>query len=127
MTATMAFDYVVRIAGVIALALGLALWFGRLYDLVNLHMALGVAVVLGLWSLAALAVRRGVARKRAILALFWGFVTLALGASQTGLLVGDLHWLVQVAHLILGIGAIALASILAGALKRTSALQREVR
>jgi thiamine transporter ThiT len=118
MTAAKTLDYGVRIAGVIALALGLALWSGRLYGLVNLHMVLGVVVVLGLWALAALALRRGVARGVAALALPWGLATLALGPSQTGLLVSELHWVVQVAHLLLGLGAIALAAVLAGSLQQ---------
>lgn len=121
MTASKAFDYLVRIAGVIALALGLALWGGRLYGLVNLHIALGLAVVLGLWALAILALRRGTARGLSALALAWGLATLALGPSQTGLLMGDLHWLVQVAHLLLGLGAIALAAILAGSIRQAPA------
>lgn len=57
-------------------------------------MALGVAVVLGLWVLEVLALRRGVARGLAALALPWGLATLALGPTQTGLLVSDLHWVV---------------------------------
>ena len=116
MTVTKSFDYLVRITGALALVLGLALWSGRLYGLVNAHMALGTAVVLGLWALAVLALRQGVSRGVAILALAWGLATLALGPTQAGLLVGDLHWLVQVAHLLLGLGAIALGAVLARSL-----------
>ena len=123
MTATKAFDYLVRIAGVLALVLGLALWTGRLYGLVGVHKALGAAVVLGLWGLAVLALRR---RGRsgaglAVLALVWGAATLALGGAQTGLLVGDLHWVVKVLHLALGLGAIALAAVLARSLREGAA------
>lgn len=116
MSATKAFDYSVRLAGVLALALGLALWGSRLHGLLNLHMALGVAVVLGLWGLAALALRRGASRGLAAGALVWGLATLALGPTQAGLLMGSLHWVVQVAHLLLGLGAIALAAVLARSL-----------
>ena len=77
-------------------------------------------MVLGLWVLAFLALRRGTTRGVAILALPWGAATLALGPTQTGLLVGELHWLVQVVHLLLGLGAIALAAALAGSLKRAT-------
>ena len=117
MTAATAFDYTVRVAGILALLLGLALWGGRLYGLINLHMALGVVVVLGLWGLAVLSLRRRGSSRLAIGAAVWGLTTLALGPSQTGLLVGDLHWLVQVAHLLLGLGAIALGAVLAKALR----------
>ena len=121
MTATKALDHLARIAGVLALFLGLALWGGRLYGLINLHMALGVAVVLGLWGLAALALRRGDPPGFAIVAAIWGLATLALGPTQVRLLPGDLHWLVQVAHLLLGLGAIALAAALARSLRSTPA------
>ncbi len=122
MTATKSFNILVHVAGVLALVLGFALWSGRLFALVNLHMVLGLVVVLGLWALAALALRRGVARGLAAASLVWGLATLALGPSQTSLLVGDLHWIVQVAHLLLGIGAVALAALLAGSLRRVPAM-----
>ena len=121
MTATRAFDHLVRIAGVLALLLGLALWAGRLHGLINLHMALGVAVVIGLWGLAALALRRGGSPGLALGAAIWGVATLALGPTQTRLLQGDLQWLVQFAHLLLGLGAIALAAVLARSLRSTPA------
>jgi hypothetical protein len=121
MTATKAFDYLVRIAGVLALLLGLALWGGRLYDLINLHMVLGVAVVIGLWGLAALVLRRGGSPGLALGAAALGLATLALGPTQTRLLPGDLHWLVQVAHLLLGLGAIALGAVLARSLRSARA------
>ncbi len=122
MTATKSFDILVRIAGVLALVLGFALWGGRLYAILNLHMVLGLVVVLGLWALAALALRRGVAKGPAAASLVWGLATLALGPSQSGFLVGDLHWIVQVAHLLLGLGAVALAALLAGSLRRVPAM-----
>ena len=121
MTAAKALDTLVRVAGVLALALGVALWGGRLYALVSLHMALGVAVVLGLWGLAALALRRGATPSLAIGAAVWGLATLALGPTQTRLFVGDLHWVVQFAHLLLGLGAIALGAVLAKTLRTTLA------
>ncbi len=115
MTATTALDTLVCIAGILALGLGLALWGRWLYELVNLHMVLGVEVVLGLWALAVFALQRGTARGLEILALPWGLATPALGPTQAGLLVGELLWIVQVVHLLLGLGAVALAAVLAGA------------
>lgn len=117
MTATKAFDNTVRPAGALALLLGLALWSGRLSSLLSLHMALGVAVVLGLWALAALALRRGGPPGLAVMAGLWGVATLALGPSQTRLLQGDLHRDVQVAHLLLGLGATALGAVPAKSLR----------
>jgi hypothetical protein len=120
MTTTKAFDYFVRIAGILTLILGLAHWGGRLYNLLNFHMALGVAVVLSMWVLAGLALRRGLSPGLAIGAAVWGLTTLALGPTQTRLLQGDLHWIVQVAHLLLGLGAIVLGILLAKSLRSAS-------
>lgn len=106
-------DYVARGAGGVALLLGLAHWTGNLHSMLNLHMALGAISVLALWLLAVISLRRKVAPRRALLAGAWGLATLALGPAQTAILVGDLHWLVQVAHLILGLGTVALAAMLA--------------
>ena len=117
MTATKVLDYLARIAGILALIFGLGLWGGRLDGLVSLHMALGVAVVLALWGLVALALRRGVSPWLAVGAAIWGLAALALGPTQIRILPGELHWLVQVAHLALGFGAIALAAVLARSLR----------
>jgi hypothetical protein len=82
-------------------------------------MALGVAVVLALWGLAVLAVRRRAASIGLVVgAATWGLFTLALGLAQQRLLVGDLHWLMEVAHLLMGLGAIALAVRLGRAIDR---------
>jgi hypothetical protein len=120
MTGTKSFDFVSRLAGAAALIIGLALWGGQLHSLVGLHMGAGVAVVLALWGLAILALRRGEARLLAVGSIVWGAVTLALGLAQTRLLVGDLHWIVQVAHLLVGLGAIAMAAVIARALRQTA-------
>lgn len=117
MTAIKALDHLVRFAGAAALMLGLALWAGQLYALLDIHMGLGIAVVLALWALAILALRRGKAHGLAVGSIVWGVVTLALGQTQTRLLVGDLHWLVQVAHLLVGVGAIVLVVFIARVLQ----------
>lgn len=72
MKVTTASSHVVRIAGVIALALGVALWNGRLYNLLGAHMALGIAAIGGLWLLAILALRRGVPPGMPNIAFLWG-------------------------------------------------------
>jgi hypothetical protein len=46
-------------------------------------------------------------------AAVWGLLVVIVGLTQTSLLTGSLHWLVQVIHLLLGIGLIGLAERLA--------------
>ena len=53
------FQWVVRVAGVLALLLGLLFWTGDALSLVPVHMLLGVLTVLGLWLLAATASQLG--------------------------------------------------------------------
>lgn len=105
-------DYIAKIGGAVALILGLAIWNGVLTGLSPLHIGLGIAIVLSLWVLAVLAWRRGAGLGLVAAAIVWGIATLALGFGQTQLLVGTLHWIVQVAHLALGLGAIAFGTVL---------------
>jgi hypothetical protein len=46
-------------------------------------------------------------------AFVWGLIVVALGLTQTDLLTGSLHWVIQVIHLLLGIGLLDLADTLA--------------
>lgn len=105
-------------AGVAALVLGLVLWSGRGYTLVNLHMILGVVVVVALWVLAGLALGGGTQRGLAVTALVWGLLTPLVGFWQTRLLPGEYHIVIQLAHLLLGVGAIAIGNRLATGLPK---------
>lgn len=105
-------------AGVAALVLGLMLWSGRGYALVNLHMVLGVVMVVALWVLAGLALGRGTQRGLAVAALVWGLLTPLVGFWQIRLLPGEYHIVVQLVHLLLGVGAVAIGNRLATGLPK---------
>jgi hypothetical protein len=71
-----------------------------------------VAFVLLLWSIAIIAL---VQRRRvglALLALLWGVVIVAVGVTQQSILPGDLHWIVRVLHLVIGIAAMPIGELL---------------
>jgi hypothetical protein len=102
-----------RVAGVIQLVLGVAFWTGNLLGLVDLHQLLGILLVLALWTLAALAARAGVPGGLAAGAVVLGLVVPIVGLTQRELLPGSAHWLIQVLHLLLGIGLLGLAENLA--------------
>lgn len=106
-------DYATKIGGALALILGLAFWNGALYSLVHVHAAIGIIVVLSLWALAILAFTKNMTPGLVLTATVWGLATIGIGIGQTHILMGDLHWLVQILHLALGLGAIALSAILA--------------
>jgi hypothetical protein len=112
-TAATALRVFVGLDGLILIILGLLFWTGNADALIPVHMLLGIALVLALWTLAALAAFSGVSPALVALAVLWGVVVPILGLTQERLLPGDLHWLIQALHLLVGITAIALAQILA--------------
>jgi len=115
--ATTTAQMLVRVTFVVQLVLGVLFWTGNALDLVPLHQTIGFLLVFGLWTLAALAARAGVRPPLVALAAVWGLVVPVLGLNQTRLLVGSAHWLIEVLHLLVGLGAIGLAESLAARVK----------
>lgn len=97
-------------AGGLALLLGLVLWSGNGNAYTNLHMILGIVVVLALWALATTALQRGEQHGLAVTALVWGLITPVIGVLQVQLLPGSSHVIIQIVHLVLGAGAIAIGN-----------------
>ena len=54
----------------------------------------------------------------------WGLVVVMFGLNQARILPGALHWIIQIVHLLLGLGAIGLAENLA---RRTKAAPQRTR
>jgi Gpi18-like mannosyltransferase len=102
-----------RIGAAVQVVVGLGLWSGRWYSLVDLHRTVGVVYVVLLLVLAIIALVQRRTVKVALFAIVWGFVIAAVGFAQQGILVGDLHWIVRVAHLIIGLAAMPIAERLA--------------
>ncbi len=115
---------VVRIAFVVQLLLGIGLRTGRLDNLTSIHITVGVLFVLGLWMVAVIAARAGVNRVQVGVALLWGALMPVFGLTQQGLVAGNLHWIVQVLHLAVGIAGIAQAEAMAGAIARGAPAMR---
>ena len=103
----------VRLLGALLIVLGLLFWSGNALALIPVHMLAGILLVLSLWTLAILAARTGEQPGPVALALVWGVIVPILGVSQDQLLTGPAHWIVKVVHLLLGLGAISLAELLA--------------
>ncbi len=124
-TATTVAQMLVRLTGVINIVLGVLFWTHHALTLIPVHMQVGYVFVLSLWVLALLAARAGVNPAFAGLALAWGFLVSALGMTQVRLLVGNGHWVIQVLHLLVGMGGMGLAEGLAAPIRqsRTQALQ----
>lgn len=113
--------------GVVMIVLGVLFWTGNAFALLNLHMLLGIILVLMLWIIAVMALAARVNPPLALVGLVWGLIVPILGITQFQLLPGSLHWIIQILHLLVGLTAIALANILArqiiesGATRRTRA------
>jgi hypothetical protein len=108
-----AIQMAIRIAFVVQLALGLAFWTGNALGLVDLHQLIGILIVLGLWTQATLAVRAGARPAMAVAAVVWGVAVIVVGLTQRELLPGSAHVVIEVLHLLLGLGAVGLADTLA--------------
>jgi hypothetical protein len=108
-----AIQMAIRTAFVVQLALGLAFWTGNALGLVDLHQLIGILIVLGLWTQAALAVRAGVQPGMAAAAVVLGLIVIVVGLTQRDLLGGSAHIVIEVLHLLLGVGAVGLAEGLA--------------
>jgi uncharacterized membrane protein len=117
-TATTIFNWLIRITGLFQLIIGVIFWVNQDDNLVPFHMLVGVILVLSLWIMAFLAARAGVSWKLTALAFVWGLVVAILGLTQTQILSGNLHWLIEVLHLLLGLGAIGLGEGLSAGVKR---------
>lgn len=110
----------VRLLGVILIILGLLFWTGNAESLIPIHILLGILLVLTLWVLAFLAFRAGVSTGFVLGMVVWGLIVLLLGLNQAQLFPGDAHWVTEVLHLLVGVGAIGLAEALGGRIKRAA-------
>jgi hypothetical protein len=108
---------IVRLFGVIQIVTGLLFWTGNALALVPLHMLSGLLVVIGLWVLAGIGARAAVGPARIVVAVLWGLFVVVFGLVQTSILPGDLHWIIQVLHLLVGLAALGQAESIATRIK----------
>src|SRR5215472_13429654 len=99
------------VAGLGALTLGL-LFFVASMNFISIHMLLGLIVALSLLILGIVGVSTSGMRLLGAIGIVYALLVPTFGVTQATLLVGSLHWLIQAAHLLVGLGALALAGIL---------------
>lgn len=112
-------EWILRITGLGALVLGLLIWTFQLDAAINIHMLFGLAVALTLLIISLLAVLTRGLRVWGVAGILYAFCLPVFGVNQFSLLVGNLHWLIQTAHLLVGIGALALAGIMGVRYRKT--------
>ena len=96
-----------RIAGLGALLLGLLFWIANI-DFISIHILFGLAVALALLALSIVMVFTTGARLLGVIGIVYALILPVFGLRQATLLVGNIHWLIQALHLLVGIGALAL-------------------
>ena len=115
-TSARVLNIMIRVCWGAALALGLAFWLGYARSLTLLHIRFGIGIVLSLWALSVIAWWKTTRHNLALFATAWGLATLVFGMTQIQLMPGPFHWIVEVAHLGVGVVAIALGAQLANAI-----------
>lgn len=98
----------IRLAGVVLLILGVLFWTGNALNLVPVHIWAGFVLVGALWLLAIAAAASGAGLGVVVLALLWGLFVVYFGLTHGQMLPGPAHWIVQVLHLLVGVGTIGI-------------------
>jgi len=114
---------VLRLCGALAVILGILFWSGNTLNLIPIHMLLGLLVVLSLWIVGiGQAFSSGGSWPLALGALL---LVIVVGMTQSSLLVGPFHWVIQVVHLLLGILAVGIGQIAAARWRNSSAIREQ--
>ena len=105
---------VLTLAGLLALISGVLFWTGTTLNLMALHMLLGFLAVGALWVIGiAQAIAPRGSWVIAACALIVGAAMIVIGMTQSSLLVGKFHWVIQVIHLALGLLTIGIGHMAA--------------
>ena len=113
-----------RLLGVILLILGFLFWTHHSFQLIPLHMQMGVAFVVLLWAMAVIGASAKVSPALVVAAFLWGLLMLYFGMSMGRFMPGRAHELIRVLHFLIGLGAIALLESLGARIKRRAAVVR---
>jgi hypothetical protein len=98
-----------RVGAGVQLVLGIAFWTGHWTGAIPAHQTIGVVFVILLWALALTALMQRANIGLALFAILWGVVIAGLGFAQRQILVGDMHWIIRVAHLVVSLAAMPIA------------------
>jgi hypothetical protein len=103
--------WIARIAGVGAVLLGLFYWITGI-DIVTFHMICGLLLSLSFLILSVTLVFQRGGRLSGIAGIVYALLLPIFGMAQSMIVTGDLHWLIRVAHLLFGIGALVVVQLL---------------
>jgi hypothetical protein len=103
--------WIIRITAALLLIMGVAIWTGSADSFITFHILLGVVLSVALLVVAAQAFRAGVAPGLPVLVVIWAVAMPVLGLTQE-MLPESFALLVQVFHLLVGVGSWALGEVL---------------
>src|SRR5947208_3194595 len=95
------------VAGIGAMTLGLMQWFFHI-SFIELHMLFGVLVTILVLIAGIVAVFTKGLRVLGAIAIAFALIVPVFGITQMQILLGDFHWVIRVAHLIVGVAAVSL-------------------
>ena len=109
---------IVRVAVLVVLILGVSFWFNWINTdtnpvLLDIHEIAGMLIGLGLLLVGSILIARGGNASLGMISIVVAVLLQIVGIGQVNWLTGasDPHWLIQVGHLALGLGAFALVEI----------------
>lgn len=104
--------WIALIVGVCALLLGLTRWATGNETVRNIHMLFGIILAFSFLILSIIMVATRGMRLWGVVGIIYSLILPVFGLTQSGLLTGNLHWLIQVAHLLVGLGALTLILVM---------------
>lgn len=102
------------IAGLAAVTLGMGTYTHA--NFASIHMLFGLLVALALLLLALMAVFARATRRLGSIGIVYAILMPIFGVTQQAILAGELHWLIEAAHLLVGLGALAFIGIISARL-----------
>ena len=103
--------WIARVAGVGALILGLLFWIFQV-DLLTFHMLFGLTLTLAFLVLSIVLVFTKGIRLLGAIGVLYALIIPVFGLTQATLLIGSAHWLIETAHMLVGVGALALVQVM---------------
>ena len=113
---------VIRVLGVILIVLGFMFWTKHSYDLIPLHIRLGVSLVVLLWIMAVLGIVAKVKPMLTVGSILWGALVAIFGMKMGAWLPGTAHEAIRVLHFLIGVIAIGLSEMVAVRIRRNARL-----
>ncbi|MFL5663483.1 MAG: hypothetical protein ACJ8BW_19390 [Ktedonobacteraceae bacterium] len=98
------FQIIATVAALVAVAFGMGTYTHG--NFTNPHMLFGLIVVLILLILGVMAVFTSGLRRLGAIGIVYALIVPIFGVTQQLILAGELHWLIEAVHLVVGFGAL---------------------